>query len=110
MINWDRVAELREEVGEEDFEEVVELFLDEVDAEVDNLCNDQDATALASLLHFLKGSALNLGFQEFSDLCSAGERRAGQCDAGDIDVDAIRLCYQASRAEFVSRLKQTRAA
>ena len=32
MIEWDRVAELRDEVGAEDFAEVVELFLDEVEA------------------------------------------------------------------------------
>ena len=33
MIDWNRVAALREEVGAEDFDEVVELFLQEVDEE-----------------------------------------------------------------------------
>ena len=31
MIDWARVSELRDEVGAEDFDEVVELFLEEVD-------------------------------------------------------------------------------
>ena len=29
MIDWARVSELRDEVGAEDFDEVVELFLEE---------------------------------------------------------------------------------
>ena len=37
MIDWSRVSELREEVGEEDFAEVVELFLDEVDGVIGTL-------------------------------------------------------------------------
>lgn len=31
MIDWNRAAELREEVGAEDFSEVVDLFLEECD-------------------------------------------------------------------------------
>ena len=31
MIDWDRVSELREEIGAEDYEEVAELFLMEVE-------------------------------------------------------------------------------
>ena len=31
MIDWASVSELRDEVGAEDFDEVVELFLEEVD-------------------------------------------------------------------------------
>ncbi|WP_442970022.1 hypothetical protein [Roseovarius sp. ZX-A-9] len=34
MIDWSRVAELRSEIGAEDFDEVVELFLEEVEAEI----------------------------------------------------------------------------
>ena len=31
MIDWNRISTLRDEVGAEDFDEVVELFLDEVE-------------------------------------------------------------------------------
>jgi len=35
MIDWGRLNTLRDEVGEEDFEEVVDLFLDEVESVID---------------------------------------------------------------------------
>lgn len=37
MINWKRVNELRDEIGPEDFAEVVELFLEEVEQVIDKL-------------------------------------------------------------------------
>ena len=73
MINWARVASLREEVGPEDFDEVVDLFLMEVDEEIATLDELRPGKELAEKLHFLKGSALSLGFQDFSALCQSGE-------------------------------------
>ena len=40
MIDWTRVSELRDEIGAEDFGDVVEIFLEEVEAEVEA---EQDA-------------------------------------------------------------------
>lgn len=109
MIDWDRVSELRDEVGAEDFDEVVEIFLDEADAEVAKLPHLSDAPGIEALLHFLKGSALNLGLSEFADRCSAGERLAR--DGGTrVDVAAIVACYDASKAELHDRLRQIAAA
>ena len=62
MIDWDRVRELRAEVGEDAFDEVVELFLDEVDESVESLTPGCDVPAA---LHFIQGSAENLGLKEF---------------------------------------------
>ena len=76
MINWDRVAELREEVGVDDFAEIIELFLEEVDAIIELLRDGQGLSDLEAHLHFLKGSALNLGFAKFAELCQAGETAA----------------------------------
>ena len=39
MIDWERVSELIDEIGAEDFGEVVELFLDEVDNAIQLLAN-----------------------------------------------------------------------
>ena len=58
MIDWDRLKELRDEVGAEDFDEVVELFLDEVEGVMDRLRDSPDVDTLEEDLHFLKGSAL----------------------------------------------------
>lgn len=46
MINWDRVAELREEVGVDDFAEIIELFLEEVDAIIELLRDGQGLSDL----------------------------------------------------------------
>lgn len=103
MIDWARVTELREEIGEEDFAEVVDLFLEEVDAVIQTLTPGMDD--LEAQLHFLKGSALNLGFDAFSALCQAGETAAGAGAGGDVDIASIRSVYTASRAEFATGLE-----
>lgn len=99
MVDWDRVRELRSEIGPEGFDEVVSLFLEEADEAVGRLSVRSGAKALAAELHFLKGAALNLGFASLSALCQDGERQAG---AGDLSVDlkAVGAAYAACRAEF----------
>ncbi len=97
MIDWSRVDELRDEIGAEDFTEVVTLFLEETDEAIAAL---PGGTRLPEALHFLKGSATTLGFRRFAGLCQAGER------ATEVDLDALLHCYRASRAEFLARLPQ----
>ncbi len=102
MINWDQVQQLRSEVGAEDFDEVVELFLEEVDEVVDRLRNSSERAALESDLHFLKGSALNLGFADFSSLCQTGEQMSANGQADEVDLVAILNSYDASRGIFLN--------
>ena len=104
MIDWDRVAELREEVGAEDFDEVVELFLQEVDEEIENLTTQTAQSDLAEKLHFLKGSALSLGFKEFSGLCQNGEAALSVDPSATVDVQGLHASYQVSRNSFLSDL------
>ena len=99
MIDWDRVRELRSEIGPEDFDEVVSLFLEEAGEAIARLSVGNGAKALAADLHFLKGAALNLGYASLSGLCQDGERRAGLGDLS-VDLDAVRLAYSTCRAEF----------
>lgn len=96
MIAWDRVNELRSEIGDDDFAEVVVMFLEEADEVIGRISVAAGAKVLESDLHFLKGAALNLGFAEFAALCQDGERRAA---GGDTNVDLDRVCssYQASK-------------
>lgn len=107
MIDWSRVSELRDEVGEEDFAEVVDLFLDEVDGVIGGLTADM--ADLEAQLHFLKGSALNLGFAGFADLCHAGEAAARAGAGAAVDVGEIRDSYASARAEFATGLELRRA-
>lgn len=100
LIDWARVCELRHEIGEEGFEEVVGLFLDEADETVARLSAEVGPKKFAADLHYLKGAALNLGFSALAAICQDGERRA---NAGDltIDLDDLRQTYADSRAGFL---------
>ncbi len=109
MIDWDRVAQLREEVGPDDFGEVVELFLEEVDEATRRLRERPDPGRYEDDLHFLKGSALNLGFASFGALCQAGERQAKEGRALEVDLKPILDCYEASRQEFLEMVPRAAA-
>lgn len=100
MIDWERIDELRTEIGEDDFGEVVEIFLEEVEEGLEELKSTQHGSSLAKTLHFLKGSALNLGFQSFSSLCQAGETSATEGNEGDVDLAKLFACYRESKKAF----------
>lgn len=102
MIRWERVNELQEEVGAEDFKEVVELFLEEVEEVIDRLRVSPDASRFEEDFHFLKGSALNLGFEALGDLCQIGEKQPGL-----VDVRGVVATYEASKVEFLASVECT---
>lgn len=102
MIDWTRVKALRDEVGAEDFEEVVELFIEEVDEVVDRLRQAADVSTLEEDVHFLKGSALNLGFSDLAALCEAAEMAARAGNAEAIDLSAVLTAYTTSRTIFLA--------
>lgn len=110
MIDWDRVNELREEIGAEDFREVVDMFLEEVDEIIECLTTAPNPAKYEQNLHFLKGSALNLGFKDFATLCADGEHRAANGQQSDIEINAVITCYQASKSQFETGLKTEFAA
>ena len=103
MINWDRVNELRGEIGAEDFAEVVALFLEEADEVVARLTACNDAKSIENALHFLKGAALNLGFGDLASLCQDRERQAAMGDCG-FDLGRVVTCYDASKTAFEAGL------
>ncbi len=106
MIDWKRVAELRDEIGAEDFGEVVDLFLEEVEGEIAVLRGGCAEDALESRLHFLKGSALNLGFRAFSTLCQNGESAAAAGQPQRVDLPATLASFDDSKAEFMAGLSR----
>ena len=109
MIDWDRVRELRAEIGADDFDEVAVMFLEEADDAVARLTPGLSAKAMEADLHFLKGAALNLGFDALSGLCQDGERRAAGGDT-NVDLSAVRDTYFASKAAFTSGVGRAFAA
>lgn len=110
MIDWQRVNTLRDEIGADDFEEVVPMFLEEVEAVTDELRASPDISSLEAHMHFLKGSAVSLGFKAFSDMCGEGETKAAGGDAASIDLAAILECYEQSKKTFMTGLSEGLAA
>jgi len=104
MIDWDHVNGLRDDVGEDDFDEVVDLFLEEVDEIMKRLPHKQDCTDLEADLHALKGCAQGLGFRAFARLCQAGESQCKDGKADSVQVPAIIRCYSDSRRIFLDEL------
>ncbi len=104
MINWSRISELKDEIGEEDFTEVVDLFLEEVDEGIEILRAIQDHGQIGPQLHFLKGSAMNLGFSEFSEHCESGENAVANGFFDQFDMGTILRSYEASKSYFIDAL------
>jgi len=100
MIDWDRVRELKEEIGEEDFAEVALMFIAEVEEVIDRLRLDPDPSQFEADLHFLKSSALNLGFADLAARCQHGERLAASGAADEVALPPIFACYEASKGMF----------
>ncbi|NVO55946.1 Hpt domain-containing protein [Rhodobacteraceae bacterium B1Z28] len=104
MIHWPRVRQLRDEVGVEEFDEVVQIFLEEVQEVIARLHADTTRRELEQNLHFLKGSALSLGFDQFSKLCQDGERRVAAGHGTEVDLPAILAAFDASKSVFEADL------
>ena len=96
MIDRCRIDELREDVGADDFAEVVALFCEEVEETLDRL-RQHRSPALADDLHFLKGSALNIGMSEVGALCLRAEQSLRSDPALAPDVAEIARVFRASR-------------
>ena len=103
MIDWTRVTALREEVGDEDFAMIVDIFRDEVDEVIARLRAAPDAGRIEEDLYFLKGSALNLGFAALGNLCHEGEALAGGGRLDAFDLGRLFTVYEQSWADFRAR-------
>lgn len=98
MIDWDRIDELRAEVGEEDFAEIAALFLSEIEEAVERLPGIAERSARSDALHGMKGSAMNLGFRDLAALCARGEK-----DPDAVDVPHLTAALGASVAAVRER-------
>lgn len=109
MINWARIADLRSEIGEDDFLEVVALFFEEADEVAALLLGPPDLSAVESRLHFLKGSALNLGLTDLATLCQNGEKSAASGGAATVALQDVAAIYAASKSALLGSLMRTGA-
>ena len=110
MIDWMRIKSLRDDIGADDFEEVVEIFIEEVAEIVERLRTAPQLDTLGEDLHAVKGSALNLGFTTFADLCQTGETLAAEGRASEIVLQPILDSFNVSKTSFLSGLAEGAAA
>jgi len=106
VIDWARVDQLRDEVGDEAFAEIAAMFVAEAEAAVSRLHDRMAAATLAAELHGLKGSALNLGFADLARLSAAGEAAAAAGHPQEVDLTAVKRAFADARAAFVARVPQ----
>lgn len=111
MIDWSRVDELVDEIGAEDFGEVVELFLDEVENAIVQLEGDAgNPVVVEEQMHFLKGASLNLGFEALAQLCNKGEKSAAAGRPDVVTPAEVRQAYEESKQRFEQDLPSRLAA
>lgn len=100
-VDWDRMNELRNDIGEEDFADVAILFVAELR---DSLGALGPETATAADFHFLRGSAANLGFVAMVDACTRAELACGE---GRLpDVAAVRRAFEDAMREVAPRVPE----
>ena len=96
-VDWDRINELRADIGEEDFADVALLFVSELHEAFEGLLSNPGAATDAEF-HFLRGGAANLGFQAVVDACDVAERT--YLSGGTPDVGAVHRAFKAAMAEI----------
>lgn len=103
MIDWGRIEELRSDFGEDDFLEIVSMFLGEVKTKLDDMSAASNPPVSADF-HFLKGSAANLGFCKFQAACAVAEQSNSAVDLAEIKTLFIR-----SREVFLAEIEARKA-
>lgn len=98
MIDWDRIQELKEEVGEEELAEVLPIFFEEVSETISAL-PESDTDTLRKNLHFLKGSAANIGMAELSRVCAKLEGTIAT--STKLDLAHISAVFECSRLALI---------
>lgn len=103
MIDWDRVRQLYDEIGADEFGPLIELFMDEIEATSMRL-DLSDADMLRRGMHAMLGNALNMGFDDLARMCGDGERLALTGTPQSVDLDAVLHCYARSKQLFMRDL------
>jgi HPt (histidine-containing phosphotransfer) domain-containing protein len=94
-VDLERLTSLRDDIGAEDFADVVLLFFSEIGEKLEQMRAEPETLSEGDF-HFLRGSAANLGFTEMARACAAAE---AACTAGsDPDLKAVTASFDAAQA------------
>jgi HPt (histidine-containing phosphotransfer) domain-containing protein len=100
VINWDKLAELLDEIGAEAFGDVLDVFVTEIGEGLETLMAAQTPRARLQAFHFLKGAALNLGLDTLAATCAQGERLADQGQDTDMLARQVAQLFPGVTAEL----------
>tara|TARA_R110000787_G_scaffold40444_2_gene100521 strand:- start:9563 stop:9934 length:372 start_codon:yes stop_codon:yes gene_type:complete len=107
MIDWAYVNGLRAGIGKDSFNEIVQVFFDETEDTLKRLEDAHRPIDITEELHFLQGSALNMGFVGFSAECRKSHDMSTD-NADDMRHTAGLLAtYGKSKTLFLSALSET---
>ena len=67
MVDFARIKELRDEIGEEDMRAVLDIFRSEASEVIASIEGARDDATYQKAIHFLRSGALNLGLRSFSE-------------------------------------------
>lgn len=107
MIDWNRVRQLRFELGEAEAATLAQDFLAEMAERLEHL--DQTPGAVALDLYHLRGASLNLGFAKLAARCLAYEMQLWHGDPQPVDQSVLSGLFDATKAEFLAGLPQVLA-
>jgi HPt (histidine-containing phosphotransfer) domain-containing protein len=102
LIDWPHLKELKTELGESVFCDVVMLFLDDVGVGINGLARHQDASDLQAQLHSLKGNALSLGFTNLAQQCAKSEELAVKGQHCQKELNKLSACFDESKTALIS--------
>ncbi len=98
MIDWARIDGLRDDFGAEGFADVVAIFTEETGPVVERLATGCSPDPLADL-HFVKGSAVNMGLTDLVAICRRGE--AALAAGLGPDLSDLRAAYHGGCAALL---------
>ena len=102
-IDWDHLASLRDDVGAEDFADIVLLFFAEIGEKLDQMQGAGTAPAVDDF-HFLRGSAANLGFTDMVEACRKAE--AACAGGAKPDLAAVVRSYEGALERARARVPE----
>lgn len=107
MIDWSRLHDLCTDIGEEEFADLVLVFVTEMGERLTELAASPASTT-AEDFHFLRGSAANLGLSDMVTACHAGE---AACRAGTMpDIAAVADAFGAAIAAIQAKMPEIASA
>lgn len=100
-VDWKRIEELQAEIGPAAFEQVLAMFVIELDDGFRRLARLEDPRDAPATLHAMKGAALSIGLDRLARLCLELER-------APVDRPALALAdaLKDAKAELLAGMVQ----